>query len=413
MKIEEPAVRPAIAFLLALLMTGCAREAPPTEDWRVLVTLPQAELPVRLWLAADGSEAWFENGRERVLVPEIRRDAGRWVLRFPAFNNALELQPAGTEMSGTLTLVKRGYEQVMPVRAEPNPGFRFSADPRPVTDLTGRWEVTFTPDEDDPYLAVGEFDQQGGRLTGTFLTAKGDYRFLAGEVDGARLRLSTFDGAHAYVFSAEVGADGTLAGDFWSGTRWHERWVARRNFDAALPDPYGLTYLKPGWERLDFSFPNLEGRPVSLSDPRYRGKVVLVTLAGTWCPNCADEAEFLAGYLAAHRHRGVEAITLLYEHVEEFEVAAALGRALRDKHGLEHELLIAGSSEKTRAAQTLPMLNHVLAYPTLILVDRSGGVRAIHTGFSGPATGEHYRAFVADFEARMEVLLGEGVSEAQ
>jgi hypothetical protein len=101
-----------------------------------------------------------------------------YVLRFPAFNNTLELQRDDRQMSGTLTLVKRGYEQVLPVKAQADPGYRFSADPQAEIDVTGRWEVVFTDDEGNETQAVGEFDQQGSVLSGTFLTATGDYRYL-------------------------------------------------------------------------------------------------------------------------------------------------------------------------------------------------------------------------------------------
>jgi hexokinase len=42
-----------------------------------------------------------------------------------------------------------------------------------------------------------------------------------------------------------------------------------------------------------------------------------------------------------------------------------------------------------------------------VIVDRKGHVRKIHTGFSGPATGEHYKKFVDEFKSNLEQLLGE------
>ncbi|HKJ18008.1 MAG TPA: TlpA disulfide reductase family protein, partial [Xanthomonadales bacterium] len=330
-------------------------------------------------------------------------------LRFPAFNNAIELQRDGDRLSGTLTLAKRGYEQQMPVTAAPDPGYRFSPDPEPEIDVTGRWEVVFTDDEGKESASVGEFDQQGGNLTGTFLTATGDYRFLEGEVDGRTLMLSTFDGAHAFVFTATLNDSGALEGDFWSGTRWHEDWVASRNFEAALPDAFSLTYLKPGYETVEFTFPDLDGKPVSLDDPKFDEKVVLVTLSGTWCPNCADKADFMSGYYRENRERGMEVVNLLFEHTTEFDEAAQLGRALVEKHGIEYDVLIAGYSDKAVAAEALPMLNHVLAYPTTIFIDRSGAVRKIHTGFSGPGTGSYYLDFVREFNELMDELLAEPI----
>lgn len=379
------------------------------ESWRAEIELPEITLPVAMKISADGSGAWFENGNERVDVGILNVDGSQYTLRFPAFNNTIELQRDGDVLAGTLTLAKRGYEQHMPLTARPDPGYRFTADPQPEIDVTGRWEVVFVDADGKETEAVGEFDQQGSALTGTFLTATGDYRFLAGEVDGRTMKLSTFDGAHAFVFTATMDDANTLQGDFWSGTKWHEDWTARRNFDAQLPDAFSLTYLKPGYETVEFTFPDLEGNPVSLQDPKYDDKVVLVTISGTWCPNCADKADFMSAYYSENRERGMEVVNLLFEHTTDFDDAAELGRALVEKHDIEYDVLIAGYSDKAIAAEALPMLNHVLAYPTTIFIDRSGKVRKIHTGFSGPGTGGHYQDFVREFNALMDELLAEEV----
>ncbi len=409
-------MRQIIALTSILLIASCkpvSQEDPQNqvEQWRLLIELPATVLPVSLYLAADGSEAWFTNGTERVVVPEINVDGPNITLRFPAFNNTMTLIRDGDSLRGNLNLVKRGYEQDMPVSGAPDPGYRFQENAQAEVDVSGRWQVTFTEDNGDQYPAIGEFKQQGSQLSGTFLTSTGDYRYLFGDVDGTTMRLSTFDGAHAFVFEATMGSDHELSGDFWSGTAWHESFVAQKNSDAKLPDAYELTYLKDGYDRLEFTFPDLEGQPVSLSDEKYRDKVILVTLSGTWCPNCADEVEFLSAYYQDNQVRGLEIITLLYEHFEEFEPAAAQGRALKDKHNILFDVLIGGYSDKTQAAETLPMLNHVMAYPTMIFIDRKGSVRSIHTGFSGPGTGSHYTEFVANFEAAMDELLDESSSD--
>jgi peroxiredoxin len=418
-------MRLILLSLLSLVLAACepaqqetqvqspVKTEKPSETWRVVIELPGMELPVQLHLDNQASEAWFINGSEQVRVPEITRNGDQLTLRFPAFNNTFELTQSGDRMEGQLTLVKRDYEQVMRVSAKRGLEYRFSESAEPGFNVTGRWETVFTDSDGKHTQAVGEFDQQGSRVVGTFLTPTGDYRYLEGEVNGKRLLLSTFDGAHAFAFAAELDEDGRLVGDFISGTRSHETWVATRNFDARLPDAFELTFLKEGYETLEFSFPDLEGKTVSLGDPQFQGKVVLVTLSGTWCPNCADEVAFLSEYYRQNRDRGLEIITLLYEHFGEFELAAEQGRLLRDEYDIEYKLLVAGVSDKTLAAETLPMLNHVLAFPTMIFIDRGGAVRRIHTGFSGPGTGSYYQEFLADFDREMEVLLAEGETPDQ
>ncbi len=407
-------MRQILPLTLVFLLVACSdkdtsielsAQQNPVTAWRLSIQLPEVELPVQLLLAGNDEQAWLINGLEKIKVPEVSRQGNDWRLYFPVFNNTLLLHQDGDRLQGSLQLVKRGSEQLMQVSGEPEPGYRFLTEAKSESEFTGRWQVKFEDDEGKESHAVAEFDQQGSKLVGTFLTPLGDYRYLAGEVDGNTLCLSTFDGAHAFVFTAQMQANGDLRGDFWSGTCWHESWTAQRNFDAQLPDAYSLTFLKPGYSGLEFTFPDLNGKPVSLTDDKYQDKVVLVSLAGTWCPNCADEAEFLSNYYRENHGRGLEIITLLYEHTEAFKPAVKLGNALRVKHHIDYDLLIAGTSDKALAAKTLPMLNAVLAFPTLIFIDRKGDIRKIHTGFSGPGTGQHYLQFIAEFELLMDDLL--------
>ncbi len=135
-------------FLIILLISlaACSQEdstepVPQVSDWRVSIALSEVNLPVFLHLAPDGSEAWLINGSETVHVPDISRDGDSWVLRFPTFNNTLVLNRTASGLSGSLTLVKRGYEQVMMLEAVPDRGFRFTENATADTDLTGRWDV--------------------------------------------------------------------------------------------------------------------------------------------------------------------------------------------------------------------------------------------------------------------------------
>ncbi|MDH3768266.1 MAG: TlpA family protein disulfide reductase, partial [Gammaproteobacteria bacterium] len=290
--------------------------------------------------------------------------------------------------------------------ATPNESRRFvvaASDDKYVT-FDGRWEVVFTDDDGAQTAAVGEFEQDENHVQGTFLTATGDYRFLAGQVQGNDLYLSTFDGSHAFLFTASLAGE-TLRGGFWSGTAWHEDWVATRNAGAKLPDAYSLTQLVG--DRFEFEFPNTSGQSVSSDDPRFDGKVLLVTLVGSWCPNCHDEAAFLAPFYQKYRGQGLEIVGLMFEHLEDFDEAARQVNAFRNKFDIEYPLLVAGSSDKKRASRTMTMLDRVYSFPTSIFIDRTGEVRQIHTGFSGPGTGEHYQKLVAGFSETIEQLLAE------
>ncbi|WP_317127930.1 peroxiredoxin family protein [Hyunsoonleella flava] len=167
--------------------------------------------------------------------------------------------------------------------------------------------------------------------------------------------------------------------------------------------------MKEGYEKIDFSFPDDSGNMVSLDDERFKDKVVIIQIMGTWCPNCLDESEFYAEYYNANEHKDLEIIALAFEYVNSKENAFNNIKRLKDKTGINYPVLLAqyGSSSKAKAQEKLPMLNHVLSYPTTIFVDKNGKVRKIHTGFNGPATGQKYIEFKEEFNVFVNELLAE------
>ena len=248
---------------------------------------------------------------------------------------------------------------------------------------------------------------EGQQVQGTFLTETGDYRFLEGVVDGSTLKLSCFDGEHAFLFIADLSGGDSLSGTFWSGNHWEEPWWAVTDPEAELRDPTELTYLRKGFENFSFSFPDLNGDPVSLNDERYQGKVVIVQIMGSWCPNCLDETKLYKKWYDRYQEQGLEIIGLAFERSQgDMALARQNVQRLKDKLGLEYKILIAAADhDKDAADKALPMLNHVLSYPTSIFIDREGQVRKIHTGFNGPGTGVYYSRFVEEYEAFLEKLL--------
>jgi thiol-disulfide isomerase/thioredoxin len=237
------------------------------------------------------------------------------------------------------------------------------------------------------------------------MTPTGDHRFLEGQVHGDELQLSTFAGGLAYLYKFKVDTKGGLAGEYWQGLASHEKVAAHRNEAATLDGAGKQTTMRDTTQPLNFTFPDVDGKPVSLRDPQFRGKVVLVTLGGTWCPNCHDEAKFLAPIYREYRGRGFEIIALMFERHGDFEKAARAVRGYRQDLNIEFPTLIAGLSETDEASRALPMLNGVYGYPTAILVGRDGRVFSIHTGFAGPATGRHYEEHAKEFRDEVEQLL--------
>ncbi|MEX0273712.1 MAG: TlpA disulfide reductase family protein [Flavobacteriaceae bacterium] len=405
-------MRYSVFLLLLLVLLSCDAPQPVLRDgpWVAELEVKDGELlpfAFTVSTAEDGSKRMeIHNAEEVIQVDEIWVQGDSIVIRPPVFEGYLAGRFTKTGISGSF--VKEGLDRVVPFQATYGRKHRFGSAQAPNTDVSGSWEADFSAGTLDAYKAKGIFEQQGEKVTGTFRTAKGDYRFLEGVVLGDTLRISAFDGAHAFLFTAAV-SDSTMTGTFYSGNHFKEPFVAKRNEGFELPDAETLTYLKGGYETLEFAFPDEKGHAVSLNDARFKDKVVIVQLMGTWCPNCLDESKFIAQYLRENPHPDLAVVALAFEYVKTPEKAFQNIKRLRERLHLEYPILLAqyGTTDKAEAQKKLPMLNHVLSYPTTLFVDRNGKVRRIHTGFDGPATGEKYKAFISDFDGFVKKLLQE------
>jgi thiol-disulfide isomerase/thioredoxin len=379
--------------------------------YRGVLTLPGGEAPFGLEIKEEAGApvAYLVNGPERVRVSDVKLRGRRVEMTMPGFGNRLTATRTSDGLKGKVVLVKRdGVEQSIPLVAKLGDSYRFFREPATDNaDISGRWAATFVESNGKRAPAVGEFEQAFHQVTGTFLRPAGDQRYLAGEMHGDELYLSAFDGSHVYLLRAKVAPDGKLRGKFWSGLAWVEDWTAHRDAAAALADANKVTTIRDDTWSFGFTFPDETGKPVSLAAERFRDKVVVVTLAGSWCPNCHDATAFWAPFYEQNRERGVEVVGLMFEHFGDFERAAHAVSEFRRKFGIGYPTLIAGISDKDDAATRLPQLNGVFAFPTTLFIDRRGRVRRIHTGFSGPATGAHYEELIRSFTETVQTLLAE------
>ena len=387
-------------------------------DWRAVLTSPGGELPFTLTVAEDGDtlSAVVRNGSEEVPFSSVEQDGSRVVFHFTWYDSEItaDLDESGDQMQGRWRRTSPGgTESVLPFTASRGDTQRFlpaadgDGDSSP-DSIAGHWQVEFS-DEDGQEPARGEFVQEGTVVTGTFLTPVGDYRFLDGTYEQGQLRLSTFDGAHAFLFSAEAREDGTLEGDFWSRDTYHATWTAKpiAEDESFLPDAWALAGLTNDDGDFRFAFPGLDGQTLSSENSRFDDKVVLVNIFGTWCPNCNDEAPFLAAWHERYRERGLEIVGLAYEFSGDPERDRTMLRRFAERYGIEYPLLLAGTSDKQAAGETLPDLTAVISYPTTIFIGRDGKVRKIHSGFNGPGTGDHHDRLIAELEGMIEELLDE------
>jgi thiol-disulfide isomerase/thioredoxin len=268
----------------------------------------------------------------------------------------------------------------------------------------GKWKAMFRVETPEPYPAQVVLKQREETVTGTILTETGDYRFLDGSVIEDRLYLSTFDGSHAYLFEAKLLEDGTLSGVYRSGNHFKTYWTAARNDSSFLSDPYSLTNLADETTAVSFRLLSTDGDSISLDDPKYTGKPKLVTIFGTWCPNCMDENKFLLDYLEAHPGLDIQIFSIAFERHKDQMRAMDVLRRYKQEFQIPWEVLYGGYSDKQYVTEVLPVLKNFVSFPTMIFLDKDNNVVKIHTGFYGPAT-EKYVKFKEDFDAMIKALV--------
>lgn len=353
-----------------------------------------------------------ENGEEMIKLDSaiVKNDSVH--VRFPYFNSELVFAATSKkEVNGYWVNYNKGPHYKIPFtskRAKKAPRFMEANKTKSASaSVNGRWRVTFEPNTNSAYPAIGIFEQAPGstKVSGTFLTETGDYRYLEGNLVDDSLYLSCFDGSHAFLFKGNLKGD-SLYGTFFSGNHWSSSWIGVRDENAELKSPDELTYLVDQ-QPISFELKDLEGNDFSFPNADYAGKVVIIQIMGSWCPNCLDETQYYKELYANYHSKGLEIISIGYEMGNSFEDYAANIERLRNKLSLPFHFLVGGKASKGMASEHFSALNKIISFPTSIYIGRDGTVKRIHTGFNGPGTGSYYTDYVQNTNSLIESLLAE------
>ncbi|HMO63223.1 MAG TPA: TlpA disulfide reductase family protein [Ferruginibacter sp.] len=361
------------------------------------------------WKKEKGKDAWYiRNAKESIRVDNMIRKGDSMIVHMPVFESHFRIKVQPGKCEGVWIKGGAYKTQVMPFTAVPGKK-RFNTSTAATKNITGRWAVYFAGNKKEEN-SVGEFVQKGNIVHGTFLNASGDYRYQEGVVAGDSLFLSCFDGSHAYLFKALIADSATITnGTFYAGATYTENWTAQKNSQATVPGESVKMYLRPGEESLHFTFNDLNGKPVSILDERYKNKVVIVQLMGSWCPNCMDETAFLSSYYNNNKHRAVEVIALAYEYSADWQRSVNSLTKIRQRFDVQYPILITGVpvTDSLRTEKTLPELTPIRFFPSSVIIDKKGKVRKIDTDFVGPAAPEQHAAYTQHFEHYINELLKE------
>ena len=395
------APRLIVPLLAVALLAACNREPALEGMWAATVTVGsnRTRVPFKYLISGHGTnlEGSFFNGNERITSTTVQFDKNTIIFTYPEYGSRLEVVGSNNALDGSYFLPNgvaydfeaRRYEPVRNAGAVPS--------------IAGLWtiEVPTTKDERAWHLII---NQSGPEVSASILRVDGDSGAVTGTYDGSKFVLGHFSGTRPLRLDLRSQTDGTLTveRDSW------DTFTARRAEEAlakGLPqpaDPSRYSSIKDPGARFEFSFPDIEGRLVTNADTRFSHKVVIVTIGGSWCPNCHDEAPFLMELYRKYRDRGLEIVFLSFEEGRQLKGLEQL-RAFIKRYDVEYPVLIAGDTRLVRLR--LPQIVNLDAFPTTLFIGRDGLVREVHTGFASAATGRYHTSLKAEMTATIERLL--------
>lgn len=378
--------------------------------WDAMVVVNTVEVPFRFEIAQNGRDVvgFFFEGSRKVASTSGRFENGALTLEYDFLNTVLEARVDGDQLRGSYRN-KRPNARPMEFRARRFAQARAAA--RPVPQVGGEW-VMYRTAQDTSKLDVSwrlHLQQSEVEVSGAILKTSGDSGTLVGRWQDGRLTMSHFAGDRPLIFEAVLNPDGTLS--ITLDQKFTYR--AARNAELGakgIPEPPDLsrfTGVRNRGESFHFSGSNLDGKTMSDADARFRGRVVVLTIGGTWCPNCRDEAPFLTELYKEFHARGLEVVGLFFENDADPSVVRPRILSFITRYEVPFPILVSGTTNEAPAK--LPQLVNFSVFPTTIVIGRDGQVRSVHAGFASTATGEAHAQLTREQRALVERLLAERV----
>ena len=376
--------------------------------WDAVVVANKVEIPFRFQIAQNGNQVqgFFFEGDRKIGSTSGSFENGALKLDYDFLNTTLEATLDGDKLHGAYHSNRpnarptefraQRFVPVAPGKAE-------------APQVAGNWDMHRTA-QDNSKLDVSwrlYLRQSGSEVSGAILKTSGDTGTLTGHWKDGKLVMSHFAGERPLLFQAQLNPDGTLniTLDNQFTYRAARTSEARAKGIAEPPDPSRFTSVKDPTEAFHFSGLDLAGKTVSDADPRFQGKVLVLTIGGSWCPNCHDEAPFLEDLYKEFHARGLEVVGLNFEMDSDLALARPRVNSFIKRYGIQFPMLVPGTPDQVAAK--LPQLVNFGVYPTTIFLGRDGRVRSVHAGFASAATGDEHVRLLREERETVEKLLAE------
>lgn len=392
-----------VATMVLFLSFGANSAALSTGPWRFELKTTNGIVPfiIEFKLVKKKYYGTLHNGKETIKLNDIRIKDKNVSIPLQLYQSSLEMeQPKEGKMTGLLIRHNKNPKVEQPVLAVHDEKERFPEEKsKPTIDLNGRWAVTLTDEADKKDSGVIVFEQKGNELHGSILTPTGDYRYMEGFVSNSEFEAASFDGVYNYLVRGTVNKDGKLEAKILTNTI--TKIEGTKDDKAELPDAYKQTQV----ESIDFTFPDLKGKKVSLKDKKFKNKPVIIQFFGSWCPNCLDEMDYLIPWYKENKNRGIEIVALAFER----GLSVADGKKqlvkFQKKKKIPYTVLLAGTTAEDKPMEKIPGLKNFISFPTTVFLNKKHEVVKVHAGFTGPSTGEFYVKWKTEFNQSVNEIL--------
>jgi thiol-disulfide isomerase/thioredoxin len=397
---------------ILLLATSAIAQGPIAGIWEGSATSHGQQVPVRLEITGSGSNlhAALLNGPESSPASSVSLTGDHLLLAFNYYARTLDATLADGRLTGSFGTKATRYPVSLGRRATAKQAGNGKHE-----EVQGDWEISVKSSKGESAWQLRvEPASASGQVKAVIQRIDGDTGSLYGSWTGTGYQISHFTAAGPALYSLTPQADGTLlvSNLLRADVNQDQNLVARRPAQARAAqlagptDPTQQTTVKDPSAKFSFSFPDLNGKTVSDTDPQFDGKVVIVAIGGSWCPNCHDEAPFLESLYKQFHGRGLEIVNLSFEEADQLKDPNRL-RAFIAKYGLTYTVLVAGETEQLN--EKIPQGVNLNCWPTSFFLGRDGRVKEIHAGFAGPANPPAHEALMHEVTELVERLLAEPV----
>lgn len=396
------------------LLTAVATAQSLEGRWNASVTIKNVVIPFRLEIAGKGDKltGTLFNGEQTQTTTSAKLENGSVVLNFDHYLTKIVATAKDGKLEGKVVgrFDRERYLSDFPFQATRYIASAASAAKAPAID--GLWEIPYeSPKGEKAWRFIVK--QNGVDVSASILRVDGDTGALTGTYRDGKFVVSHFDASRPLVLEITPNPDGTLTLHQQGAYTAKNTLTAYRPEVArakGLPEPANFathTTVRDPKEVFKFSFPDLNGRPVSSTDERFKNKVIVAVITGTWCPNCHDEAQFLVQLDKKYRDKGLAIVALDFEEPEQQEELTR-ARAFVKKYGVEYPYLLAGAPAEMW--EKVPQGVNLNTWPATFFIGRDGLVKKIHAGFAAPASGVFHQQLKEEFTTTIERLLAEEVA---